>query len=77
MPGESHHRRTGLTGREKTVIHLEKGQWIRIVCCALAVIAAVLYLCGILGGKPLTYRISDAETPAARLVILPGAGTEA
>ena len=39
--------------------HMEKRQWIRIACCAAAVIVTVLFLCGIIGGKDMLYHLQN------------------
>ena len=39
----------------------EKRQWARLICCVLAVIAATLFLTGIIGGKEMTYQLPAAQ----------------
>ncbi len=38
---------------------LEKKQWIRVICCGAAVLAAVLFLTGLIGGRPMTYHLQN------------------
>ena len=38
---------------------LEKKQWIRVICCGVAVIVAALFLCGTIGGKPVIYYLKN------------------
>ena len=39
--------------------HLEKRQWIRLACCALVVLAAVLWLCGVFSGGNVRYHLRN------------------
>ena len=41
----------------------KKKQWTRIGLSLIAVIVAVLFLTGIIGGKPLTYQVEEPLTP--------------
>ena len=40
-------------------MHLDQKQWIRIICCAAAVIVATLFLSGLIGGKSLAYHLKN------------------
>ncbi len=39
--------------------YFEKKQWIRIACCAVVVLAAVLWLTGAFSGKPVSYYLKN------------------
>ncbi len=40
-------------------MHLDQKQWVRIICCAAAVLVAALFLSGIIGGKNMTYHLEN------------------
>ena len=39
--------------------YFEKKQWIRLILCAVAVVAITLLVAGVIGGEPLTYNRTD------------------
>lgn len=52
-------RRSGVKERGNSMNHLEKRQWIRLACCALVVLAAVLWLCGVFSGGNVRYHLRN------------------
>ena len=62
VPGESHYD-PGLSGKGiKNMNEFKRKQWTRIGLSLVAVILASLFLAGIVGGKPMTYRLVDARS---------------
>ena len=45
--------------------NFEKRQWVRLILCALVLIAVSLFLTGIIGGEHMTYNLAEkANGPA-------------